>query len=69
VCADLGRYGMAIGIAFQHADDRDDGEFVEHTDTAAHRMRTLAAEARSIASSLPQSSRLLAFAEWFASRA
>ena len=25
-CAALGRFGLAIGIAFQHADDRDDAE-------------------------------------------
>jgi len=71
-CSSLGRYGLAIGIAFQHADDRDDGEFVEHADTAAHRIRTLAAEARAIAGSLPhpsEAARLYAFAEWFASRA
>ena len=45
-CAALGRYGMAIGIAFQHADDRDDAELTEHADAAAARMRTLCAEAR-----------------------
>ena len=38
-CEALGRYGMAIGIAFQHADDRDDAELVEHAAAAAARMR------------------------------
>src|SRR5262245_9811668 len=44
-CAALGRYGMAIGIAFQHADDRDDREFVEHAGAAAARIRELGDEA------------------------
>jgi len=68
-CHALGRYGLAIGIAFQHADDRDDNELLEHADTAAHRIRTLAAEARAIAATLAQPARLVAIAEWFASRA
>jgi geranylgeranyl pyrophosphate synthase len=45
-CAALGRYGMAIGIAFQHADDRDDAELTEHAEAAAIRMRALCDEAR-----------------------
>ena len=69
VCRALGRYGMAIGIAFQHADDRDDRELVEHADTAAHRIRTLAAEAKGLAQALSQPARLVAIADWFASRA
>src|SRR5262249_19055778 len=44
-CAELARYGMAIGIAFQHADDRDDHEFVEHAAAAAERIRMLGDEA------------------------
>jgi len=29
-----GEYGMALGIAFQHADDRDDHEFTDHAAAA-----------------------------------
>src|SRR5688500_11540860 len=35
--AALGRYGMAIGVAFQHADDRDDAEFAAFAAEAAAR--------------------------------
>jgi geranylgeranyl pyrophosphate synthase len=45
-CMALGRYGLAIGIAFQHADDRDDAELLEHAAAAAARMRQLCEEAR-----------------------
>ena len=70
VCADLGRYGMAIGIAFQHADDRDDAELVELAQTAAARMRTLCGEAREIARDLgPRGATLEAIAAWIADRA
>jgi geranylgeranyl pyrophosphate synthase len=69
-CAALGRYGMAIGIAFQHADDRDDGELVEHATAAAARIRTLSDEALAIASGHgPQGATLAAIARWFSSRA
>src|SRR5436305_1062035 len=69
-CASLGRYGLAIGIAFQHADDRDDAELLEHAAAAAARMRTLCEEARSEL----QRSRLVPsvldeLAAWIASRA
>ncbi len=67
-CARLGRYGMAIGIAFQHADDRDDQEFGAHADTATARMRELCAEAGSIARSLG-ATKLEAIAAWIAARA
>jgi len=33
----LARYGMAIGIAFQHADDRDDADLLDHAVPAADR--------------------------------
>lgn len=69
-CAALGRYGLAIGIAFQHADDRDDGEFGDLAEAAAERMRVLGAEARDIATSLgPRGERLAAIASWFAAQA
>lgn len=69
LCARLGRYGMAIGIAFQHADDRDDAEFAEHATTAARRIRELADEAREIAGQLgPPGATLAAIAAWFSSK-
>ncbi len=69
-CVALGRYGMAIGIAFQHADDRDDGELVELADQAAKRMRVLGADAEAIAASLGEGGRrLAAIAAWFAAQA
>ena len=69
-CAALGSYGMAIGVAFQHADDRDDQEFAELAAAAADRMRALGAEARQIAASLgPAGQRLDAIAAWFAAQA
>ena len=69
-CASLGRYGMAIGIAFQHADDRDDGEFAEHAAAATARIRSLADEALAIAAGHgPHGETLAAIARWFAERA
>jgi geranylgeranyl pyrophosphate synthase len=70
VCADLGRYGMAIGVAFQHADDRDDGELVDLAVTAAGRMRALCREARVIAQGMgPRGAMLDAIAAWITARA
>jgi geranylgeranyl pyrophosphate synthase len=70
VCADLGRYGMAIGIAFQHADDRDDHELTELADVAAARMRSLCGEARAIAAGFgPRGATLDAIAAWITARA
>jgi geranylgeranyl pyrophosphate synthase len=70
VCTDLGRYGMAIGIAFQHADDRDDQELVELADVAAARMRALCGEARAIAAGFgPRGATLDAIAAWITARA
>ncbi|HTL34726.1 MAG TPA: polyprenyl synthetase family protein [Kofleriaceae bacterium] len=67
-CAALGRYGLAIGIAFQHADDRDDAELVEHAAAAAERMRVLCAEA--LAEVRPLSAPILdGFARWISTRA
>lgn len=69
-CARLGRYGMVIGIAFQHADDRDDKELLELADTAAARMRALCGEARDIAQGLgPRGAVLDGIAAWIAGRA
>jgi geranylgeranyl diphosphate synthase type II len=70
VCAKLGHYGLAIGVAFQHADDRDDAELVELAVVAAARMRTLCDEARAIARDLgPGGGTLDAIAAWIAARA
>jgi geranylgeranyl pyrophosphate synthase len=69
-CAQLGRYGLAIGIAFQHADDRDDAEFVELAETASARMRALCGEASDIARTLgPRGATLEHIAAWIAARA
>jgi geranylgeranyl pyrophosphate synthase len=67
-CESLGRYGLAIGIAFQHADDRDDAELTEHAAAAAQRMRTLCSEARQAVQALG-SARLDSLATWIAARA
>ncbi|HEY0190313.1 MAG TPA: polyprenyl synthetase family protein [Kofleriaceae bacterium] len=70
ICARLGRYGMAIGIAFQHADDRDDAELTELAEVAAQRMRTLCDEARGIARELGANGATLeAIANWIGGRA
>ncbi len=66
----LARYGLAIGIAFQHADDRDDEEQVDHAAAAAVRMRELCSEARAIARNLgARGATLDAIAAWIESRA
>ncbi len=68
--AALGRYGMAIGIAFQHADDRDDAELLEHASAAADRMRTLCTEARAEIAPLGlRGKHLDAIAAWILARA
>jgi geranylgeranyl pyrophosphate synthase len=68
VCEAMGRYGMAIGIAFQHADDRDDAELVEHAAAAAERMKILCAQARTELRGLTATV-LDELAGWIASRA
>jgi geranylgeranyl pyrophosphate synthase len=68
--AALARYGMAIGIAFQHADDRDDGELADHAAETAARMAALCDDARrAIAVLGPAAATLDAIASWMASRA
>lgn len=68
VRAALARFGLAIGIAFQHADDRDDAELTEHAAQAAQRMRQLCNEARQAVQ--PLGSALLdSLATWIAARA
>jgi geranylgeranyl pyrophosphate synthase len=66
----LRRYGMCIGIAFQHADDRDDHEFPALAEAAAARMRELSSEAQAIAEALgPPAATLAAVAAWMRARA
>jgi geranylgeranyl pyrophosphate synthase len=70
VCRDLARFGMAIGVAFQHADDRDDGDFPEHAAQASARMHELTGEAARLARQFGEPGRvLLAVAEWMGTRA
>jgi geranylgeranyl pyrophosphate synthase len=69
-CDALARYGMAIGIAFQHADDRDDHEMIEHAAAATERIRVLGGEARELAGRFGARGEMLeAIAGWFVSRA
>jgi geranylgeranyl pyrophosphate synthase len=68
--AALARYGMAIGVAFQHADDRDDGELLALAAQASVRMRELTDEAAAIARALgPRGEILDAIASWIGQRA
>ena len=67
--ARLGRYGLAFGVAFQHADDRDDGDLPELADAARGRIAELAAEAEAIARTLGPPGPLVALAAWIGSRA
>ena len=68
--ARLGRYGMAFGIAFQHADDRDDGDLAEHARTASARIAELGGEAAAIARELgPAAQPLVELATWVESKA
>ncbi|MEZ4399524.1 MAG: polyprenyl synthetase family protein [Kofleriaceae bacterium] len=63
--ATLARYGLAIGIAFQHADDRDDGERPEQAAAATARAKLLGAEAAALATSLgPSAQVLVELATW-----
>jgi geranylgeranyl pyrophosphate synthase len=59
----LGHYGMAIGIAFQHADDRDDLEHADSAKAASRRISELCADARETASRLG-APRLIDIASW-----
>ena len=68
--ARLSRFGLALGIAFQYADDRDDGDFVDLRDEAETRMKALTAEAKQLAGSFGDRGRILvAIAQWMESRA
>jgi geranylgeranyl pyrophosphate synthase len=61
----LADYGMALGIAFQHADDLDDGDFAQHRAAAARRRVELANQAAALADGLGERGALLAeIARW-----
>ncbi|MCP4445936.1 MAG: polyprenyl synthetase family protein [Myxococcales bacterium] len=63
--ATMGRYGMAVGVAFQHADDLDDGDFPEQAARAKERRRQLARDAEAELESLGEDAALLrSFAQW-----
>ena len=59
----LARYGTAYGIAFQHADDRDDAEHGQHAAAARARLQVLIDEAcAAVAPFGPAGARLVDFA-------
>jgi geranylgeranyl pyrophosphate synthase len=61
----LADYGMSIGVAFQHADDLDDGDFPELAARARERRIELAHEAISALASFDDgASTLRHFAQW-----
>jgi geranylgeranyl pyrophosphate synthase len=66
----LARYGLAIGIAFQHADDRDDHELEHLAPAATGRMLALCTEALAIVTPLgPRAATLAEVATWIGSAA
>jgi geranylgeranyl pyrophosphate synthase len=61
----MAQYGMAIGVAFQHADDADDDEFAALADAARARRDELCAEAAALAESFGDRGVVLArLARW-----
>lgn len=70
IATSCGEFGMAIGIAFQHADDRDDGEWRQFAAQATADMQALCARAQTIADHFgPQGRMLAAFAQWIGGKA
>jgi geranylgeranyl pyrophosphate synthase len=68
--AKLERYGLAFGVAFQHADDILDDDQPALRDAATKRIRALTDECRDISQSLgPLGSTLTALANWIDERA
>lgn len=66
----LARYGMALGVAFQYADDRDDSEFASFATQSAARMKELCDQAMELAKTFGEPGQtLLALALWFSDRA
>jgi len=51
VVENLRRYGIAMGLAFQHIDDALDQEHRQHADRAVERSRELLADSRAVAES------------------
>jgi geranylgeranyl pyrophosphate synthase len=62
----LAEYGMAIGIAFQYADDIDDGDFPELREAASRRRVELGQGAILLAETLPSPGVLIELARWIA---
>lgn len=61
----LANYGMAVGVAFQHADDLDDGDFPAQAARAQTRRMQLADSATNELSCFGESAALLrGFAQW-----
>jgi geranylgeranyl pyrophosphate synthase len=70
VRARLARYGMALGIAFQHADDIADGDHPQLAADARRRVDELAAEARAAIAPLGDAAGpLVALMAWVAASA
>lgn len=68
--AKLERYGLAFGVAFQHADDILDDDQPALRDAAAVRIRELTDECRTLASGFGEAARpLRALADWIDERA
>jgi geranylgeranyl pyrophosphate synthase len=65
----LAACGLAIGIAFQYADDLDDGDFARHAAEAARRRAELSHQAEMLATGFGTRGRLLAdLARWIGGR-
>jgi geranylgeranyl pyrophosphate synthase len=70
VAAKLERYGLAFGVAFQHADDILDDDQEALREAAAVRIRELTDECRSIAAAFGDAARpLTRLADWIDERA
>ncbi|TPV95850.1 MAG: polyprenyl synthetase family protein [Myxococcales bacterium FL481] len=65
----LERYGLAFGIAFQHADDVLDGDQIALREQALVRVDQLVDECMTIAGSLAGGEPLVAIAKWVQTRA
>lgn len=67
--AELERFGLAFGIAFQHADDVLDDDQPALRDKAMARLEQLTAECDAIAAKHPDAKALGGFAQWVSKRA
>ncbi len=64
----LASYGMDVGVAFQHADDLDDGDFADHAEAASKQRSALAKAAESCLDDLGDTASLLrSYAQWIGS--